>query len=415
MGTTLSKSEGEISTTESISDVSSTSIKSDDFKDSTSRDPNSTTTPTGQVLSQIPPQQQQISQEAAILNVETAATLQTPASATCMDSNHTPQIENATVSTEVLDIKQMLSQFNDRLNKKIEDSQEHFNKKIEDSQQQFRVCVVKDIKDAIADDVLKPLQHSLEQANAKIANIETDHLAKISQNASEIEKSKIEFESKINDIRQKMDTLRTQTSTKGSVTHAHAINPAILGRQNNVIIAGLTEESAEDINEEVKKLASTIEVEITSIKARRLGKSTPNKARPVLVEFTSHWEKRKFYSAKTKLKEKNKESIFFNEDLDKQSAKLYYLGRAAKKENLIKSIWTYGCQVFFSHKGQSTPILLTSEDQLPAAPQRSTVSQSLTANDGNASSNSVQSTAAPPSTPTVNNSAGANASASPSE
>ena len=398
MGTTLSKSEGEISTTESISDVSNTSIKSDDFKDSNSRDANSSTTPTGQVLPQISPQQQLISEEAAILNVESALAT-THVSATCMDSKqHPPQIENATVSTEVLDIKQMLLQFNDKLNKKIEDSQ-----------QQFRVCVVKDIKDAIADDVLKPLQQSLEQANAKIANIETDHLAKISQNASDIEKSKIEFESKINDIRQKMDTLRTQTSTKGSVTHAHAINPAILGRQNNVIIAGLSEESGEDINEEVKKLASTIEVEITSIKARRLGKSTPNKTRPVLVEFTSHWEKRKFYSAKTKLKEKNKESIFFNEDLDKQSAKLYYLGRAAKKENLIKSIWTYGCQVFFSHKGQSTPILLTSEDQLPAAPQRNTVPQSLSANDGNANSGAL------PSTSTVNNNAGASASASPSE
>ena len=311
----------------------------------------------------------------------------------------------------------MLSQFNDRINKKIEDSQEHFNKKIEDSQQRFRECVVKDIKDAIADDVLKPLQQSIEQANTKIANIEIDHSAKIRQNASEIERSKKELESKIKDIRQKMDTLRLhQPGTKGCVT-THSINPAILGRQNNVIIAGLKEESGEDIQNEIKKLAENIEVEITSIKARRLGKASPNKSRPVLVEFTSHWEKRKFYSAKSKLKdiknekdEKIYDKLYFNEDLDKQSAKLYYLGRAAKKADMIKSIWTYGCQVFFSHKGSSTPIPLTSEDQLPAAPRS-------TANDGTEQSsvNNQPSTAPSQAAATVESRADAEATASPSE
>ena len=156
-----------------------------------------------------------------------------------------------------------------------------------------------------------------------------------------------------------------QPNIKGSVI-THAINPAILGRQNNIIIAGLKEESGEDLNEEVKKLAIQLEVEISTIKTRRLGKISPNKVRPVLVEFTSHWEKRKFYSAKSTLKKKKLDKILLNEDLDKESAKLYYLGRNAKKADLIKSIWTYGCQVFFTHKGPSTqPILLTSESQLP--------------------------------------------------
>ena len=120
----------------------------------------------------------------------------------------------------------------------------------------------------------------------------------------------------------------------------------------------------------IKDLASEIgcEIDVNGIKARRLGK-TGAKPRPILVEFVSHWEKRKFYASRSNLKKKESlKQIFFNEDLDKQSAKLYYLGRRAKKAGVIKGIWTYGCQIYYTHFGSETPIHLTSETQLPPIP-----------------------------------------------
>ena len=398
MGIASSKSEGEISTTESISDLSNASINSNEFKDVKDSDKSALTLPTTQQQNPNDGTQQKSASASAMLNVVASRAAVATQSMDSQPSKST--IENANVSTEVLDIKQMLSQFNDTINKKIEDSQEHFTKKIEDSQRQFREFVVNDIKDAIANDVLKPLKQSIEQANVKIASLETDHSAKIEKNSLEIERSKREMECHISELKQKIITLTTQPNTTGSVT-THAINPAILGRQNNVIIAGLKEETGENLSEEVKKLATELEIEITTIKTRRLGKTAPNKVRPVLVEFTSHWEKRKFYSAKSTLKKKKMDKIFFNEDLDKESAKLYYLGRNAKKADLIKSIWTYGCQVFFTRKGPSTqPILLTNESQLPSATPRSASPMTTPANDivqSNATESAQVNTAESPS------------------
>ena len=77
------------------------------------------------------------------------------------------------------------------------------------------------------------------------------------------------------------------------------------------------------------------------------------------------------YAARTKLVDTDMYSnVFFNEDLDKNSSELYYKGRQAKKQAKIKSIWTYGCQVFFTKLGSEQPILLTSANQLPTVSLR---------------------------------------------
>ena len=74
------------------------------------------------------------------------------------------------------------------------------------------------------------------------------------------------------------------------------------------------------------------------------------------------------HAARSKLKNHENtslQSVYFNEDLDKNSSELYYKARMAKKQKMIKSVWTYGCQVYFTKLGSEQPSLLTDSRQLP--------------------------------------------------
>ena len=74
---------------------------------------------------------------------------------------------------------------------------------------------------------------------------------------------------------------------------------------------------------------------------------------------------------------------------DKQVPYFILKGRQAKKEGLIKSIWTYGCQVYFAKHGSEVPIALTAESQLPRLPaqaQNIAAARITTAPPGNPSS-----------------------------
>ena len=103
---------------------------------------------------------------------------------------------------------------------------------------------------------------------------------------------------------------------------------------------------------------------------------------------------KKLYAARSKLtaytvevnnvSTKPYKKVFFNEDLDKQQASLFYKGRQAKKNGLIKSVWTFGCQVYFANLGSQAPIALTAESQLPS--HQIAATNSTTATPGNLSS-----------------------------
>ena len=211
----------------------------------------------------------------------------------------------------------------------------------------------------------------IKKADERIKKIETEHGLKIEANQEAISETNRKLQTTITSLTNQIESMKKSTAT---TTHT-SINPAILGRQNNIVIAGLKEEEAnrnEDLEAKIKKIAEELGCTVSSIKARRLGKldaNSPDKVRQVLVEFSSHWEKRKMFSARGKLPDtENYPRVFFNEDLEKLSAELFFKGlegRKAKKSGRIKSIWTYGCQVFFSKHGSTQPIQLVNENQLP--------------------------------------------------
>ena len=243
-----------------------------------------------------------------------------------------------------------------------------FTIKIEDTQRK----IATEFKEELIQvkEVLNPIRASIEEANQKIVAIEQEHITKINANTSKI----IETNSKLLNAELQIKQLQQQISDNKSANSHNSFNPALIGRMNNIIVSGVKEVQGEDLHTKIKDIATKLNCELSQFKTRRLGKikrqqndeDAITKPRAILVEFSSHWEKRKFYAARTKLKDTDTySSIFFNEDLDKSQSELFYKGRQAKKQNKIKSIWTYGCQVFFTKLGSEQPILLTSASQLP--------------------------------------------------
>ena len=346
------RSDGEISTTESISGGS---IESSEFIE-TEEQPQTVLPQTG---ASVDPEiaKKSVTTSAAILETMHAAPLKSGAtpstSSNVWNASATTQIENTNATA--LDIRSMLSEF---------------TSKIEASQKQITDSMITEskLRDVMQTEVLVPLKESIQKADERITKIETEHGLKIEAHEKAISDTNQRLQTTITSLTTQIESLK-----KSAATTAHtSINPAMLSRQNNLVIAGIPEvtpSASEDINATIKAIAEELDCTISSIKARRLGKldaNKPNKVRQVLVEFSSHWEKRKFHSARSKLKNSaNYSHVFFNEDLDKRSAELFFKGRSAKKSGRIKSIWTYGCQVFFSKHGSSEPIHLTDEEQLP--------------------------------------------------
>ena len=203
-----------------------------------------------------------------------------------------------------------------------------------------------------------------------MTHIEQDHLTKITENANRIDTAREQLQQQITNLEQRL----LNSPAPENAPSRHSFNPALLSRLNNIVITGVAESTDENLQTKLREITGALECQIDSFKAKRLGKKNENVSRPrqILVQLGSHWDRKKLYAARSKLngyKDTNGQTpydkVFFNEDLDKQQASLFYKGRQAKKNGLIKSIWTYGSQVYFARLGSEAPIALTSESQLP--------------------------------------------------
>ena len=269
---------------------------------------------------------------------------------TQIDSQGMPRTEEL---NEDSSIRSMLLEFSN----KIESSQRTLANSVKDE--------MREMKDGLRD-ALTPIKDSIDEANRKIDIIERDHSAKINANTCQI----VDTNTKLQNAEIRIQQLQQQITAYKPVA-ANSINPGMLARMNNIVISGIKEDRDEDLKAKLNELATDLNCELSSFKARRLGKvkegSNP-KPRQILLELSSNWEKGKMHAARSKLKNHDKtslQSVYFNEDLDKSSSELYYKARMAKKQRKIKSVWTFGCQVYFTELGTDQPILLSNASQLP--------------------------------------------------
>ena len=252
------------------------------------------------------------------------------------------------------------------VNSSIRSMLQEFSSKIESSQLTLANSMkdeMREMKDGFRD-ALTPIKNSIDEANRKIDTIEREHSAKISANTSQI----VDTNTKLHNAEISIKQLQQQISAYKS---SNSVNPGMLARMNNIVISGIKEDRDEDLKAKLDELATDLNCELSNFKARRLGKVKEGdnpKPRQILLELSSNWEKRKMHAARSKLKNHDKtslQSVYFNEDLDKSSSELYYKARMAKKQRKIKSVWTFGCQVYFTLLGTEQPILLNNASQLP--------------------------------------------------
>ena len=359
-------SDGEISTTASISSESNTSEIISDI---------SKMTPNGDILIEN-------DENEANLSHDTMATTEIQNGGGTANSWSTNNTASSTGQlppySQTSEIRDILTEFHSKISDKIETSQNSLKENFEQSQRDMRESIITEFRGLVTTEVLSPLKNSIDEANNRIARLEQDHLTKITDNASKIENAKEQLQQQITALENR---LTNSTSTPAEIPSRHSFNPALLSRLNNIVISGVEEESNEsneNLKSKVQAIADAVQCELDAFKVKRLGKKNENGPRPrprqILIQLANHWDRKKFYAARSKLKSyttdedpetKPYEKVFFNEDLDKQQASLFYKGRQAKIQGLIKSIWTYGCQVYYAKLGNETPIALTSESQLP--------------------------------------------------
>ena len=123
---------------------------------------------------------------------------------------------------------------------------------------------------------------------------------------------------------------------------------AVTGKQNNLLVSGIEEKEDEDPLQLIKTMSDKLEVDIKTFTAKRVGVQKQNKQqpRPILVSMSNHWDKRKLYAARVKLRLKGMPQTFINEDLFKLQSEVFYYARKLKQDKLIKTTWTSDGSVF---------------------------------------------------------------------
>ena len=136
------------------------------------------------------------------------------------------------------------------------------------------------------------------------------------------------------------------------------------GKHNNLLISGLDETNEEITSHRVHDLAAKLDIRFAdTFTADRIGKAVSGKSRPILVRFTSHWDKRKLYFQRMKLSKVGMTAVFINEDLMKDQSEIFYYTRRAKQDKLIKTTWSFNGSIFIKRLN-GVDVLITSKDDL---------------------------------------------------
>lgn len=159
-----------------------------------------------------------------------------------------------------------------------------------------------------------------------------------------------------------------QAAEKERVKTATQQEMVTTGRHNNLIVTGVEEKDDENILQEITEMVSKLELGLTtnSFNAKRVGQKKDNKPRPILLSFNSHWDKRKLYAARIKLRLKGMPNRYINEDMAKSQSEIFFFARKAKQDRMIKNTWTLnGC--VYIRRNDGTEVLLVSANDLKSA------------------------------------------------
>ena len=128
-------------------------------------------------------------------------------------------------------------------------------------------------------------------------------------------------------------------------------------RRNTVRISGLPEESNEDTDGIVLKVAQELDVPMTLSdidRSHRVGRMDDNRAgggrrrsRDIIVKFATYNARQRLYIKRRDLRQtRNMNHVFINEDLTKKRSKLLYNARCLVRTKKLKSAYASDGKIF---------------------------------------------------------------------
>ena len=208
------------------------------------------------------------------------------------------------------------------------------------------LTLTKPVTEMTGADLAQLFGHSLKSPESKRAirecvAEEIDPLQKRLQSVELCQKETIESQDKLSErivkVESEVTSLRnTPPTTQQTSNSQHEA----IAKRSNIIVSGIDFTENESTRNLISDLLSDIDIKLDgSFQVKRIGPK--GKQNQILVEFSCHWDKRKVYAARLKLKNAGREGVFINEDLTKDQKHIFYEARQALKNKLISTAWTY--------------------------------------------------------------------------
>ena len=215
--------------------------------------------------------------------------------------------------------------------------------------------------DAAINKRIEPLAQKILDLEGKLRK-EDNNIMKLHQQVQELSNNFSESTKLQQEVRNTMQVEMNKLVEK-TETHEVKMTTTQSGKSGNIIIAGVTEDSEEDLTLKVNNIFQATETTVGHFTAKRIGKKPTGK--PILVSFTSVWDKRKVLASRSKLKDQPEMSkVYINEDLTKQQAEVYYHTRNARKLKLIHATNTQNGLVHITTTPNSKPLPINSMEAL---------------------------------------------------
>lgn len=137
--------------------------------------------------------------------------------------------------------------------------------------------------------------------------------------------------------------------------------------ENNVRIVGLEEHDRDE--DDVHKMAKEYKMKLKKsdiAEIIRLGKQgKKKKCRDVIVRFKDKAKREEFYRCRKMNREKNAmQGVYINDHLTESRSKLFYSARQLVRHKKINSAWTQGGNVLVRIQDTSSPLHITTQQQL---------------------------------------------------
>ncbi|KAL9963889.1 hypothetical protein ACROYT_G027444 [Oculina patagonica] len=241
-------------------------------------------------------------------------------------------------SSEMADMREILTQIQDNTNKLLEDNQT-LRKQYADLHESLSFHIA-EVEKLVKEN--RTLKKEVKSLKANLKEVEEDNETMAEDLATAI--------NKIDDVKQ-------------------------YSRKHNLEFHGIPESSQENLAEQIIKLGNVLNVPIRNndidICHRLSANKKSNKPRPIIARFKSYEAKKALYSARKQLKNQSLNHVFpgadvvyINENLTRRRRDLFNKVWKAKKLNHWHSVWTVDGKVFFKISVDDAPERIYSLEDL---------------------------------------------------